>query len=113
MNEIKTLNPKEAADFLQVHYQTLLGMIKNGDIPAAKFGRSYVLLKDDLVDLIRSRYPDNWCAAQVTTNGGNNLCHFTVERKTARKSERTGWISPSQTEKEYESLLKRKTERKH
>ena len=45
--EIMTI--EQAASFLQLHYQTVWEMVKKDKIPALKIGRSWRIMKKDLV----------------------------------------------------------------
>ena len=99
---------REAASFLKVHYTTLLQMVKQGELPAAKFGRSYVFIKEDLEEAIRSRYSVNGSATQVNDNGGIHKCRYTEGLKVVTG----GLMSRSQLEKECGNLLTPKTKKK-
>jgi excisionase family DNA binding protein len=44
-----TLNVTEAADILEVHPKTVEDLIRDGIIPAGKVGRSWVMMKKDVV----------------------------------------------------------------
>lgn len=49
-----TLNVPEASDVLSVHPNTVLKLILGGDLPAAKIGRSYVMLYADVMAYIEN-----------------------------------------------------------
>lgn len=49
-----TLNVAEAAAMLHVHEETVKSEIRAGAIPASKPGRSYVILRDDLLAYLRN-----------------------------------------------------------
>src|SRR5690349_14922266 len=66
---------REAAEFLHCHPEELRKRAKAGVIPGAKIGRAWVFLVDDLVDHIRSRYPQSRQALQVTLRKEME-CHF-------------------------------------
>jgi excisionase family DNA binding protein len=51
------LNVEQAAEFLHLHPETLKGMARRGEIPAAKLGRPWIFLKIDLVACLRAQYP--------------------------------------------------------
>jgi excisionase family DNA binding protein len=38
---------------LMVHYETVLELIAKGELPAAKVGRSYVFLTQDVIDYVQ------------------------------------------------------------
>lgn len=48
-----TLNVEEAAAMLHVHPETVKKEIRAGAIPAGKAGRSYVMLREDLLAYCR------------------------------------------------------------
>lgn len=48
-----TLNANEAADFLHIHPETVRELIRDGALPAAKVGRAWVLLREDLLSYMR------------------------------------------------------------
>ena len=50
----RTLSLIECADFLNVHETTAQEMAKDGTLPGAKIGRSWVFLEEDLIDYVRS-----------------------------------------------------------
>lgn len=47
-----TVNVKQAASMMGVHYETVLDMISEGKLPAAKIGRAFILLTRDVCDYI-------------------------------------------------------------
>ena len=49
IREAETFNLMQAAQFLQLHWQTLRDKASKGEVPAAKIGRRWVFLKADLV----------------------------------------------------------------
>ena len=50
-----TLDIHQAAELLKVHFKTVLDMINDGDIPAARVGRAYVMLKRDVLQHIEDQ----------------------------------------------------------
>lgn len=50
-----TLDVIGAADMMKVHPNTVLGLISGGILPAAKIGRAYVLLTQDVLDYIEQQ----------------------------------------------------------
>lgn len=56
---IKSLDLKEAAEFLGLHPSTLQARARGGVIPGAKVGRAWRFLDADLVDYLRAQYPAN------------------------------------------------------
>ncbi len=53
---MQTLNLKEAAFFLKKSTEATRRAAANGKIPAARVGRRWIFLLDDLVEFLRSRY---------------------------------------------------------
>jgi hypothetical protein len=56
MDTPNTLDLTQASAFLHVHEQTLLKLVRAGDVPAAKVGRAWVFIDVDLVAYIRGKY---------------------------------------------------------
>ena len=52
---MSTLNVIEAAEVLKVHPKTVLDLIGNGELPAAKIGRGYVMLQRDVLAYIEKQ----------------------------------------------------------
>jgi excisionase family DNA binding protein len=100
-NDHETLDLQTAANFLLVHWQTLRGMASRGEVPAAKLGRRWVFLKDDLVTHLRSQYSRGRPRSQVQHIGESLCCTNDPIRSTG------GAISQHRTESEYSALLKR------
>lgn len=50
-----TVDVPGAADLLKVHPKTVLDLISTGVLPAAKIGRSYVLMTKDVVGYIEAQ----------------------------------------------------------
>jgi hypothetical protein len=95
---MQSMGLQEAAEFLHCHPEELRRRAKAGVIPGAKIGRAWVFLVDDLVDHIRSRYPQSRQALQVTLRKAME-CHF------AKAAVSGGSTSPLQTASEYAELL--------
>ena len=53
---MKTLNLDEAAAFLHMHPYTLMQKVHAGEIPAAKPGKRWVFVDDDLLACLRGQY---------------------------------------------------------
>lgn len=47
-----TLDVAGAADTMKVHEETVLRLIRAGALPAARVGRAYVLLQQDVMDYV-------------------------------------------------------------
>jgi hypothetical protein len=72
---------------------------KAGLIPAAKPGKSWVFLEDDLVDFLRSLYAGGGQAPLSGSSEEKSLCHYTNAVKPG------GFASQHPTAKEYADLL--------
>ncbi|MHB1832331.1 MAG: helix-turn-helix domain-containing protein [Acidiferrobacteraceae bacterium] len=53
---MNTLTLKEAAVFLKMHPQTLRRLALKAALPAARTGRRWVFIEEDLAQWLRSRY---------------------------------------------------------
>ncbi len=53
----RVLNAHEAADFLQMHYQTFLRAVRRKQIPGVKLGQNWKFLASDLENLFRTPQP--------------------------------------------------------
>lgn len=51
----ETLTTTEAAEILKVHTKTVGEMIATGELPAGRFGKSYVILRRDVLELVERR----------------------------------------------------------
>ena len=72
---MKTLNLKEAAQFLKMHPESLRQKIKAGLIPAAKAGKRWVFLEEDLAGYLRSLYAHTRQALRVVSPKEIETCH--------------------------------------
>ena len=52
---MNALNIKEVASHLKVHVKTAEKMARDGVLPAAKIGRAYVVMMDDLDKFMREK----------------------------------------------------------
>ena len=102
ITDSETLDLQQAADLLKLHWQTLRGKAKRGEVPAAKLGRRWVFLKADLVSYLRSHYSTRRPRSQVQQSVGDSLC---CTNDPIRAS--GGVRSHHQTEIEYNNLLGR------
>ena len=48
----KTCDIHQASELLKIHWQTVLDLINKGFIPAAKIGRAWVMLENDVLDYL-------------------------------------------------------------
>jgi helix-turn-helix protein len=95
---MRTLDLQAAAQFLHMSSEELRQRAKAGKVPAAKVGRRWVFLEDDLAAYVRSLYPQPRQALQVTLRKEME-CHF------ANAAVHGGSTSSLQTESEYAALL--------
>ncbi|CAK0760965.1 Helix-turn-helix domain-containing protein [Gammaproteobacteria bacterium] len=100
-----TLNVTQAAALLCAKPSTVREMARTGDIPAAKFGRGWVFVEEDLIDCIRSRY-NNPARATATQPERKRSCCTVVQIPSSG-----GSASKALTEKKYASLLAPRTEK--
>ncbi|WP_182352655.1 helix-turn-helix domain-containing protein [Legionella sp. PC1000] len=74
----RTLNILEAAKLLGAHKETIRRMAANGLIPAAKIGRGWRFIEEDLVVYIRNKY--STCDASQGVNiRSNGIWHSIKE----------------------------------
>lgn len=52
MSSLEVMTIKQAADFLQLHYQTVYEKVKNKEIPASKVGRVWRIQKKDVLEYL-------------------------------------------------------------
>jgi len=100
---MQTLTLTEAAAFLKVNPEELRARAKRGLVPAAKVGRRWVFLEDDLVQHVRSLYPRQRQALRVTSE--EVICHYASEAGSG------GSTLPLPTGNEYAALLGLPTKR--
>jgi len=55
MGTTSTVDIIGAADLMKVHPNTVLDLIHSGALPAARIGRAYVLLTQDVLDYIQQQ----------------------------------------------------------
>ena len=51
----KTLTVEEAAEFLRINVKTLYAAVDSNEVPALKIGKRIVILRDALLDCLRSK----------------------------------------------------------
>ena len=100
MNSTRTpLCLKQAAEYLNLNPETVRRHAIQGKIPAAKFGRKWVFIQQDLAQFLRNQYSNPESVVQVVDNNEESLCQSTNE------TESGGQNSLHQTELEYDALL--------
>ena len=92
----KTLGINEASKLLRLHPVTLSRRAKSGEIPAAKLGKEWVFILDDLLEYIRVKYKTRALQGERK----ETQCHFT----NAKTLPPGGSKSPS-VEKQYNEVL--------
>jgi excisionase family DNA binding protein len=102
---MQTLTLDQAATLLKLHPQTLLQLARSGNIPAAKPGKCWVFIQQDLIEWLRSKYNR---PQQDVGQGGTKKC--SLKEKTASIG---GIDSPHQTAQQYANLLKLPTKKRH
>ncbi|PPC95195.1 MAG: hypothetical protein CTY33_00115 [Methylotenera sp.] len=93
---METLDLEAAAKLLYASESTVLELVGNGELPAAKIGRKWVFVDIDLIEYIRSKY---------TPKTKGSKCHSTSEVKSG------GFMSQSM-DRELDNLLAPVTKRK-
>ena len=74
---MKTLTLQEAAQVLKLHPVTVAERASDGRIPAAKIGRRWVFVEDDLIAYVRAHYK-----RRALQGGSSEIseCHSTSAR---------------------------------
>src|SRR6185436_3956716 len=96
---MRTLDLNAAADFLHMSPAVLRQKARKGAVRAAKPGKCWVFLEDDLVAYLRSLYS---CHGQAPSSGcesEDSTCHLSYAVK------RGGYASRTPVESEYNALL--------
>jgi len=101
---MQTLDLKQAAEFLCMSSAALRVKAKSGQIPAAKPGKCWVFLEDDLVAYLRSLYSVRGQAPHSGPGEEKSLCHLSNAVKPGTSTSRHPMDS------EYATLLGLPTE---
>ena len=96
---MRSMGLQEAAAFLHLSPSTLRNKVKSGLIPAAKPGKKWVFLEDDLVVYLRSLYAGSGQTPLSGSSEEKSLCHYSNAVKPG------GLISQTLVEREYADLL--------
>ena len=99
---MRTLDLKEAAALLKMHPQTVRRLAIKGELPAAKPGKCWLFVEDDLLAWVRSRY----VSARQVPAGQEVMTQWHSTKEATRNS--GGSVSPS-TGGKYADLLGRRT----
>ena len=94
-----TLNLKEAAALLKVHPMTLRRQAMEGAVPAARAGRAWIFIEEDLLGWLRAQYSDE---ARAAGSKGDTTCPSTYAQTNPVPA--TGADSPVLTESKYADL---------
>lgn len=97
---MKTLNIDQAAEFLGAHKETIRRLAVIGKIPAAKIGRRWTFIEQDLVIYIRNKYSTS-DASQGVHNRSKNIWH-------SKKITEFGGLTSVTVESAYAKALKLK-----
>lgn len=99
---MKTLTLEEAAALLKLHPEELRRRAKAGRIPAAKIGKRWVLVEEDLVNYIRNQYAHQRQALLGAQQKGE------IRWRSTNAGRRGGLMSRRQAVKELDALLARR-----
>ncbi|MET0015035.1 MAG: helix-turn-helix domain-containing protein [Sedimenticola sp.] len=102
----KPLSLLEAAAFLRMAPETLRRKARSGEVPAAKPGKQWIFIVEDLIQFVRSQY--NTKSQHILSSEINTKEYPWNSSQEARKASITP-ISQRRTEREYESLLRPRT----
>ena len=93
----RILSVLEAAKYLGIHKETMRRLAAGGDVPAAKIGRSWRFIEQDLATHVQSLYSSS-ASQSVVPNGSKEIWHSTKETKS------TGLISTTMV-RDYNKAL--------
>jgi|APIni6443716594_1056825.scaffolds.fasta_scaffold1711760_2 excisionase family DNA binding protein len=100
---MQTLNLQQAAEFLKIHPVTLQAKAKSGEIPAAKPGKCWVFIDEDLVNYIRLQYTEH--GKRIASKNGETQCSLNETK--------SGITNLLLVEKQYTDLLAPQTKQRH
>jgi len=104
---MQTLNLEEAAQLLKLHPSTVLAKARAGDIPAAKPGKCWVFIDEDLIAWLRGMY------ATPPQGAIEGSAETQARPKSLKKQDMTiGIANLPSVEKRYADLLAPKTKAK-
>src|SRR5690606_10087555 len=99
---VTTLNLEQAAALLHMNTETVRRLAKQGTLPAAKPGKCWIFIEEDLAQWIRSLYPQPRRALLSEHTTGGILCHSSNAKR------RGGSTSPHQMESALSALLRQR-----
>ena len=100
---MQTLSTQQAAEFLKAEPSTIRALVSSGELKAAKIGKGYVFLNEDLVAYIKLNYTAN------RKNEGENHVKERSCQLSKETGARTGILNFPSMEKQYSKALERKT----
>ncbi|WP_218814174.1 helix-turn-helix domain-containing protein [Rickettsiella endosymbiont of Dermanyssus gallinae] len=103
---MKTFDLEEAAQFLKMNPEGLRRLVANGKIPAAKPGKRWCFLEEDLANYIRSLYDQPCKIPQGVSNKRREKLWHSVNAITSGGSDFV------KMEREYNYLLGRQTKQR-
>src|SRR5262245_26198089 len=101
---MRTIGLAEAAAFLRLHPEELRRRAKAGAVPAAKPGKRWVFIEEDLAAYLRSNYSSPRQALWATQRKE-------MQCRSTNAVTRGGLMSPRRAAKELDVLLERLTEK--
>ncbi len=99
---MRTFDVQEAADFLHISARVLRKRARNGEVPAARPGKCWVFIEEDLVEYLRHQYSPH----RHMPRAGSNVGGTTWESTNAERYGGSGFMPPMASE--YERVLKRR-----
>lgn len=102
---MNTLDIKQAADLMKMHPMTLRRMASEGKLPAARAGKAWIFIEEDLVNWLRRQYAAD---ARAAGSQGDTTCPSTDVHNPQVPA--TGADSPVLTADKYADLRARRAE---
>lgn len=78
---MKTLNLEQAAEFLHMHPYTVMQKVHAGQILAAKPGKRWVFIEDDLAEYLRAQYRPAQLVSSMGSDAVPNLSMIPDKKK--------------------------------
>lgn len=94
----RTLTIDEAAELLKTHSDTVSDCIHNRGLPAARIGRAFVLVEDDIITWLRTQY-DKWKDKPCGSTSAANEARGGLTSETLRASALDEALAPQTTPK--------------
>ncbi len=106
--KIESFDLQQAADFLNMHPDSLQRKAAAGEIPGAKIGKHWVFINIHLAQMISDQYASNQQKRESADGKENEKWHLKKDLGVGGTS-----ISQPPMDKEYENLLGLETSSKH